>query len=223
MPRLSYDVISVADQFTNPLGDREVDLTHLQAPRIENLAITRDLFDTINLSDNDIRRLDNFPPLIRCKTLLMSNNRVEKVDPSLADALPNLETLILTNNEISELGDLDVLSTWRGKATGAMGAQLGKHSGLIRVSLVDNPVTKKQHYRHYVIHCCGKSLRFLDFDRVTDQERLEAQQLFTGKAGDRLFVELTSSKSTFVPGEGLEQKKSVKPLLGTIFRRGANL
>jgi len=224
MPRLSYDVISVADQFTNPLGDRQVDLNHLEAPRIENLAITRDLFDTINLSDNDIRRLDNFPPLKRCKALLVGNNRVEKLDPGLVDALPNLETLVLTNNEISELGDLDVLGLWRGKANGAMGAQLGPNSGLMRVNLLENPVTKKKHYRAYVIHVCGKSLRFLDADRVTDEERREAEKLFSGKEGGKLFTELTSAKSTFVPGEGLDKKskKDTKPREGTFWLQKAD-
>lgn len=44
--------------------------------QIENMGATLDQFDTIDLSDNDIRRLDGFPHLIRLKCLLLNNNRI---------------------------------------------------------------------------------------------------------------------------------------------------
>jgi hypothetical protein len=36
----------------------------------------QDQFDTIDFSDNEIRRLDGFPLLNRLKSVLLSNNRV---------------------------------------------------------------------------------------------------------------------------------------------------
>uniref|UniRef100_V9ICL0 U2 small nuclear ribonucleoprotein A n=1 Tax=Apis cerana TaxID=7461 RepID=V9ICL0_APICE len=40
-------------------------------PTIENLGATLDQFDTIDFSDNDIRKLDGFPLLKRIKTLFL--------------------------------------------------------------------------------------------------------------------------------------------------------
>jgi len=36
----------------------------------------QDQFDTIDFSDNDIRKLDGFPLLKRIKSLLLNNNRI---------------------------------------------------------------------------------------------------------------------------------------------------
>lgn len=40
------------------------------------MGATLDQFDTIDFSDNDIRRLDGFPFLARLKCLLLNNNRI---------------------------------------------------------------------------------------------------------------------------------------------------
>lgn len=45
-------------------------------PQIENMGATSDQFDAIDLSDNDIRKLDGFPLLNRLKCLLLNNNRI---------------------------------------------------------------------------------------------------------------------------------------------------
>ena len=45
-------------------------------PLIENLGTTLDQFDTIDFSDNEIRKVDNIPYLPRIKTLLFNNNRI---------------------------------------------------------------------------------------------------------------------------------------------------
>lgn len=55
-----------------------------------------------------------------------------RIGENLEHYIPNLESVILTNNNISELGDLDPLST------------LPK---LRTLSLMHNPVANKNHYR----------------------------------------------------------------------------
>lgn len=45
-------------------------------PQIENLGATLDQFDTIDFSENDLRKLDGFPYLPRLKCLLLNNNRI---------------------------------------------------------------------------------------------------------------------------------------------------
>lgn len=40
------------------------------------MGATLDQFDTIDFSDNDLRKLDGFPFLPRMKCLLLNNNRI---------------------------------------------------------------------------------------------------------------------------------------------------
>ncbi|CAH2208057.1 jg26039, partial [Pararge aegeria aegeria] len=127
-------------------------------PQIENLGATLDQFDTIDFSDNDIRKLDGFPLLKRLKCLFFNNNRIVRLTEDLEQYIPNLEVLILTNNNITELGDLDPL------------VSLPK---LKTLSLLHNPVANKQHYRAYVAYKLPE-LRLLDFRKIKQKERDEA-------------------------------------------------
>lgn len=43
---------------------------------IENLGATLNQFDTIDFTDNDIRRLDGFPSMTKLKSLLFNNNKI---------------------------------------------------------------------------------------------------------------------------------------------------
>ena len=70
----------------------------------------QDAFDCIDLSDNDLRKLDNFPSMKRLKMLLVANNHISFIENGLATKTPNLHTLVLTNNKISELSVVDALS-----------------------------------------------------------------------------------------------------------------
>jgi hypothetical protein len=63
----------------------------------------QDQFDSIDLSDNAIVRLEGFPRLPRLKVLLLNNNRIAKIGRHLEASVKNLDTLVLTNNKIAEL------------------------------------------------------------------------------------------------------------------------
>ena len=67
---------------------------------IENLGAALDQYDTIDFSDNEIRKLDGFPFMNRVKSLMMNNNRIVRVAEGLELSLPNINTLILTNNSL---------------------------------------------------------------------------------------------------------------------------
>ena len=84
-----------------------------------------------------------------------------------AEAIPKLETLVLTGNRLTNLADVDNL------------APLSK---LVRLSLLDNPVSKKENYRLYVIHKLP-ALKLLDFSKVKQAERDAAAELYGGEAG----------------------------------------
>ncbi|KAK2194091.1 hypothetical protein NP493_2g03045 [Ridgeia piscesae] len=150
MVKLTPEILEQSAQFTNPVRDRELDLRGYKIPVIESMGATLDQFDTIDMSDNEIRKVDGFPLLKRLKTLFLNNNRIVRIAEHLEEALPNLETLILTNNSIHELGDLDILSTV---------------TSLRVISLMRNPVTTKKHYRLYVIHKLP-NVRLIDFQKV---------------------------------------------------------
>lgn len=191
--RLTVDLVEGAAQYIHPATrDRELDLRGYKIPLVENMGATLDQFDSIDFSDNDIKKLENFPLLKRVTKLLLSNNRITKIQDHLEEFLPNLSWLILTNNNIQEPGDLDGLST------------LPK---LQYLSLLGNPVVTKKHYRLYVIHKIPQ-VRILDFKRVKLREREEAGKLFKGKKGKTLEQEIgLKSAGEFVPGEPTETEK----------------
>lgn len=193
--KLSPEVIESAAQYINPATkDREIDLRNYKITTIENLGATLDQFDCIDFSDNDIRRLENFPLLKRLKKLTLNNNRISRIDP-LNESLPNLETIILTNNHIQELGDIEVLSS------------LPK---LQCLSLLNNPVATKKYYRLFVVHKIPQ-LRLLDFRKVKLQEKEEATKLFKGSKGKLLEKEIGVKSKTFTPGGDLPAKDVAKP------------
>ncbi|KAM7200072.1 Leucine-rich repeat domain containing protein [Naviculisporaceae sp. PSN 640] len=176
MVRLTADLINNSLTYLNPLKEREIDLrdeqlirtillfrrnTGHRIPAIENLGVAGPL-DAIDLTDNDIHTLGNFPLSPRLKTLLLARNKIALIQPNLPSAIPNLENLALTSNQITELSDLDVLAGF---------------VKLTHLQLIDNPVTKKEHYRLWVIWRCP-NVRFFDFQKVKDAERKEAKDLF---------------------------------------------
>jgi len=129
---------------------------------IENLGATQDQYDSFDLSDNEISKLENFPLLNRLRTLLLSNNQICRIVPSLGESLPHLETLVLNNNKISNLSDIDSLADFPNLKT---------------LSLIDNLITKKQNYRLYVIHKLPK-LKLLDFRKIKQKERIASEKVY---------------------------------------------
>lgn len=69
---------------------------------------------------------------------------------------------MLASNNLSELSDIDVL---------------GKFPRLTHLVLMDNPVTKKENYRYWVLWLCP-NVRFLDYQKVKQAEREKALELF---------------------------------------------
>jgi len=201
MVKLSVDLIQGAAQYLNPIRERELDLRGYKIPIIENLGATLDQFDTLDFSDNEIRRLDNFPFLPRLQSLHFNNNRIVRVGDSLHESIPKLDTLILTNNNIQELADIEALSSC---------------SDITMLSFLHNPVAAKPNYRAFVIHKFP-NLRVLDFRKVKQKEKEEAKALFKSKKGKDQLNEIETQAKTFTPGEPLSEKptetKALQPKL----------
>jgi len=160
--RLTAEMLARSPAFLNALRDRELDLRGNKIAVIENLAATQDQFDSIDLSDNEIKKVECMAVLKRLTQLLLNNNRVSRIDPGLGRALPKLQTLVLTNNQLTTLTELEPLA----------------HAPTITsLALVDNPVTKAKDYRAFVIALLPR-LKVLDYKRVKPAERAAAEAAF---------------------------------------------
>ncbi|EYC34133.1 hypothetical protein Y032_0001g264 [Ancylostoma ceylanicum] len=169
MVRLTVELIDNAPQFINTVRERELNLRGYKIPVIENMGVTKDQFDVIDLTDNDVKRLDNLPLLKRLHTLYLHNNRVHYIQPDIGEKLPNLKILALTNNNITELGDIDPLANCK---------------KLEYITFIGNPITHKTNYRNYIIYKLP-SVRVIDFKRVRLAEREAARKTFKGKRGQK--------------------------------------
>ncbi|VEN64727.1 unnamed protein product [Callosobruchus maculatus] len=196
MVKLTAELIQNSMQYINAVKDRELDLRGYRIPEIENLGATGDQFDTIDFSDNDIRKLDGFPYLKRLKCLLMNNNRIVRLGEHLEEYIPNLETLILTGNQLDDLGDIEPLV---------------KLENLTTLSLMFNPITAKQHYRLYIVYKLPQ-IKLLDFRKIRMKEREEAATLFKSKRGKEIQKEILRKAKTFVPGGNMANTAKNKGL-----------
>ena len=150
-----------APAFRNALHERELDLRGQKIPRIENLGASQDQFDVIDLSNNQVEVLEDFPFLRRCGTLFLHNNLVNRIGQNFPETLPNLHTLMLTNNQIKTFQDIQPLQ---------------RCHNLLRLSLVLNPIQTLPNYKLIMIGIIP-SLRYLDFQKITDNDRREAAKL----------------------------------------------
>ena len=212
--RLTPELISRSPQYMSCVNQYELDLRGCRLATIENLGATevgydgsfstrifycfqktkftafflplllQNQFDSIDLTDNAIVRLEGFPKLPRLSSLHLSNNRITRITRNLEDAIPRLEWLILTNNKLSNLADLEPLQTL---------------PRLKYLSLIDNAVTNQPNYRLFVINRC-KRLKVLDFRKVKDSEREEAEKMFGGQEAP--------AATTFEPDEELAAVQS---------------
>lgn len=99
----------------------------------------------------------NFPKSPRLQSLYFARNRISSIDARVTNNIPNLKTLVLTQNQISELADLDPLAGLR---------------KLTHLTLIDNPVTSKE--------VSVRNMRTIEKTRVrteTDEARAELSLL----------------------------------------------
>uniref|UniRef100_A0A7S0PUF2 U2A'/phosphoprotein 32 family A C-terminal domain-containing protein n=1 Tax=Coccolithus braarudii TaxID=221442 RepID=A0A7S0PUF2_9EUKA len=181
--RLNADMIARSPAFLNPLKDRELDLRGNKIAVIENLASTQNQFDSIDISDNEIRKLECLAVLPRLKMLLLSNNRINRIADGLGRAFPNIETLVLTNNQLTTLKELEPLA--------------GMPS-ITMLSLNDNLVTKQPNYRAFLISMLPK-LKTLDYKKVKPVEREAAEAKY--RVGN-MSNKAQKPTNTFEPGAG---------------------
>ncbi|XP_029679469.1 probable U2 small nuclear ribonucleoprotein A' [Formica exsecta] len=189
MVKLTPELIEQSMQYINPVRDRELDLRGYKIPTIENLGATLDQFDTIDFSDNDIRKLDGFPLLKRIQTMFFNNNRIVRIADGLEHCIPNLQTLMLTGNMIQELGDLEPLTQLK---------------NLTSLCLLQNPVSAKPHYRQYVVYRFPQ-LKLLDFRKIKTKERETAIEYFRSQRGKEMAREIAKKVKAQTAGSAADK------------------
>ena len=65
-----------------------MDLRGYKIPYLENLTATNDQFGTIDLTDNEIVKVEGLPPLKKLTSLLLANNRIAKIEAQFAESCP---------------------------------------------------------------------------------------------------------------------------------------
>jgi U2 small nuclear ribonucleoprotein A' len=167
--KLTVDVILESNQTLNAVDEYELDLSSKGIKAIENLGGTNDQFDCIDVSKNEIVKLEGFPKLKRLHTINASENKIEKINgTNLSENVPKLEWLLMQNNKIKNLHDID---------------EIGKVKRLKCLVLKGNPVCAVENYRLYCIYKLNDGLRMLDYERVYAKEREAAKKMFEGDDG----------------------------------------
>ena len=191
--RFTSDVLLNTQGYLNTYGDRELSLRGMKAPLIENISVLEDQFDVLDLSDNEILALSGFPLLNRLKSVLIQNNRISRISLMIGEktSLPNLEHLILTNNNITSLIDIKELSISCPK--------------LKVLSFLENSVMLSEHYRKYTIFKFPV-LNILDWRKITAKERKSADDFFKSSSGKKVLLDIENDDNEMDSSESFNAK-----------------
>lgn len=173
--KLTPTLILDAPTYMNPVGERTLSLRSLEIQVIENLGVTNDMFEVIDLTDNEIRILNGLPNLVNLKTLLLGRNSIQIMqlnhthninnnnnNNNNSHTLTNLKTLSLIENNLKNLHDLIGLRNFK---------------NLENLYLNHNPVTNLKNYRLFVIWLLP-NLKILDFNKIKEKERNLSSEYF---------------------------------------------
>lgn len=153
--KLVPPVIGDAPRVLNPEGHVTLVLRNLGVNVIDNLHVTHDQFEVIDLTNNAIDEVGGIPEFTRLHTLLMANNHVK----SVGDIVLPLVTLVsLANNRLNNLASL-----------------FGKFPNLRHLVLAGNPLPAN--YRAVAVWMFP-NLQVLDFEKVTAKERDEGAVVY---------------------------------------------
>lgn len=203
MVKITADLIQKSPQYLNPVKEYYLNLKGNKILEIENLVSTRDIYNSIDLSNNSITRLPILPKLNNLNTLILIGNKINTIDELFYENTPFLKNLILTNNQITNTYQLETLS---------------KCKTLKRLSLVDNLIAKMKHYRLFVIYSMP-NLKILDFTKVKLDERKKAKKLFNSKEGKVLLNNI--KEKGFIEDKEEEYSKLYESYLDKINKKQA--
>lgn len=160
--KLTHSIISEAPSVISPIETRTLLLRNLNLTSLDSIHVLEsyDIHSTVDLSQNSIVVISEFPKLLRLNNLLLANNNIRHL--SGLKNLINIEVLSLSYNEVLYLSDLEHLKQLK---------------NLRSLYLNGNPVVKNKNYRSWCIWRFP-GLQVLDFERIKDSERKTATSMF---------------------------------------------
>ncbi|KAF7684685.1 U2 small nuclear ribonucleoprotein A' [Astathelohania contejeani] len=144
--RITPDLLKQNKPKLNAIHQIELSLRNKKITEINGLEYLNDSIDYLDLSNNNIKILDNFPKMSRLKHLNVSNNKIERIGDDLYKRIPNLVSLNIANNQISDSAQL---------------INISKFEKLKNLILIGNTVA----YKSYCINNIA-SLDMLDFSKI---------------------------------------------------------
>lgn len=160
--RLTAQVINEAPEILNPEGKLTLLLRDLQITELENLAITQNKYQVLDLSNNDLISLGNIPKSFNnLECLLLSNNNISYIDDDSFPLENHITSISLFNNNIYKFQ-----KSFKDKFT-----------RLETLVLLGNPITEIENYRHFIIWLIP-NLKVLDFKKVKQAERNTSESMF---------------------------------------------
>lgn len=179
MTKLTPRVLDEAFRVIGPEGKLTLTLRDRRVQYIENLEHTNDIYNVIDLTNNEIGELGSVPALANLETLLLARNNISRICELLACSVLSL---LLAHNNIGSLAELCKLRTW---------------AGLANLLLLGNPVTSVHQYRLFTIWMLP-NLRVLDCEKVMAKERAQAVELF-----GETFEKCTPAADALLHGSGV--------------------
>ncbi|QOU19824.1 hypothetical protein BRETT_003978 [Brettanomyces bruxellensis] len=196
--KLTPVIVADAPTFINPIGERTISLRSLTLSDLDigiSQLLDTDIFECIDLTDNDLIIVPEFGQSRRLKTLLLARNRIRILSPNFASKLYNLESVSLINNFIRSPKELAGMSSVK---------------NLRELYLTGNPITGLKNYRLWTIWKFP-TLKILDSEKVKKNEKEEATKLF-GTHKEPTDLARKVSESAVDIGMGPEKKYSKEAL-----------
>lgn len=193
MVRLTQDILERAPQITNPLGERELDLRGNGITLLDDapLALLRDSFDVLDLTDNSLHSLESFPRMERLATIIAHKNKLSRLALSAVGNTPNVHSFVADDNMFSSLESLIALGSWK---------------QLERVSLQGslNTVALNEDFRAFLVYLCPK-LKLINFQRVLQVEKDAA---VAKKASFEALVRSAGGAASLAMTLGVDQRRA---------------
>ena len=163
-----------------------------QLQRLDTLVVSDEMrhldqLRVLHLQGNDIWRLEGLEGLYRLRELVLDQNRIRQLEPESLSSLTSLRTLHLEENGLRSLAhlppQLQTLALGTNRICDLAELERIDHLSetLTQITLANNPVTRKQHYRLALTQRLSE-LTLLDDREVTSEERARAQGLICADA-----------------------------------------
>ncbi|GEQ68841.1 hypothetical protein JCM33374_g2510 [Metschnikowia sp. JCM 33374] len=165
--KLTPTAVENAVNVISPEGISTLSLRGRRILYIENLEFTKNAFGAIDLTNNDIVEFSGVPDLPNLEVLLLGNNNISTV---AQNTQCGVKSLSLMNNDLSSFAEVAKLRILR---------------RLEHLVMMGNHITHEHHYRLFVVWLFPQ-LRVLDCQKVKAKEREEAKELFGPSYEDRL-------------------------------------